>query len=193
MAYMLAPCALQGQQAAVAEQADEGIPGYVLSWQGDSIRGHIIPGDAFKNQHHIGFIDEKGVRVTYHPDRIAGYGYGDSVRYLSRPTPYLYAGLFAESHVFLKNLENGPASLYRFYSRRSAFTLKKGPGYFELVQKPDGSWHEVSLIFGWKRTAQVFAEYPALAAKIRNKEFRPEQMQEVIRLYNLWYRQQSAR
>lgn len=147
----------------------------------------ISPEDAFRNQSQIAYTDAQGVTVVYHPDRIHGYGYGDSVHYASRPMPYLYAGLFSEPRVFLRRLLEGPASLYRFYARRSAFTLKKGPGYFELVEKPDGSWHEVSLVFGWKRTAQVFEEYPALAQQIRQKEFLPEQMYEVVSRYNQWY------
>lgn len=187
----LFPFIIYTTSQSIHAQESQSISGYIVSWKGDTIHGEIIPGDDFKNQKQVNFIDKHGVSVIYHPDRIAAYAFGDTSIYRSRPMPYLYAGLFAEERVFLKIIRSGPARLYRFYARRSVFTLKKGPGYFEILEKPDGSWHEVSLIFGWKHTAQVFDEYPDLANKIRNKAFNPEQMVEVVDIYNRWYLEQQ--
>lgn len=160
--------------------------GYIISNAGDTLFGQIRLSDNFKNQKYITYVDRLGAEVVYHADRLGGYGIGDSVHYVSRPTPYLYSGLFAESHVFLKLTIQGPSNLYRYYSQRSVLTLKRGPGYFEVLEKPDGSWHEISLIFGWKNVADVFGEYPELADKIRSKEYRAEELPKIVEAYNEW-------
>jgi hypothetical protein len=147
-------------------------------------------GNEFKDQKRIRFVDIYGVKASYTADRIAGYGYEGKV-YVSRPMPYFYAGLFSDTVIFMQQLVDGPAKLYRFYTRKTAFTLKRGPAYFEYLEKPDGSVYEISLNFRWKRLADAFPDYPELAVDIRNDRYQPEQTVEIVRAYNVWYREQA--
>ncbi|MEZ4825155.1 MAG: hypothetical protein R3C61_02505 [Bacteroidia bacterium] len=160
--------------------------GYILSYSGDTTFGFVRPGNQFKNQRRIDFTDLLGVQTIYQSDRIAGYGYEDQ-HYESLPTPYHFAGLFSDSTLFLQRRIAGPASLYRYYKQHSAFTLQKGPSYFELVKKPDGTFHEVSLAFKWKRVAWIFSDYPELAREIEKGLYTPQEMDKIVETYNRWY------
>ena len=87
-------------------------------------------------------------------------------------------------------LINGPAKLYRYYTRRSAFTLQKGPAYFDIIEKPDGKQFEISYNFKWKRVADAFADHPSLSREITNGLYSMEEIDKIIRDYNTWYLEQ---
>ncbi|GAB4427081.1 MAG: hypothetical protein OHK0039_45290 [Bacteroidia bacterium] len=161
--------------------------GYVVSLRGDTTMGFVRPGGRFRDQQEIRFLDRYGVKVRYDASRLQGYGYGDK-HYLAMPTPYYFSGLFSDTSLFLLRTVQGPASLYRFYTRRSVFTLQRGPAFFDLLIKPDGTRHEVSLSFRWKRVADAFEDYPELADAIRRDLYKPEELPLIVKLYNDWYR-----
>lgn len=160
--------------------------GYILSHRGDTTTGFVRLGNHFKDQNRIRFYDQFGVKARYTADRLQGFGYGGK-HYVSRPTPYLYSGLFSDTVMFMQRVTDGPAKLYRFFTRKSVFTLKKGPAYVEYLEKPDGSIYEVSLVFKWQRIANAFQDYPELAADIRNDRYKPEDMEKIVEAYNRWY------
>lgn len=160
--------------------------GYIVSNRGDSIFGILKVQNTFASQRKIHFVDQNGARVVYHPERIAGYGYG-KMHFESLPIPYLYAGIGSDTLGFLQRVVSGHAQLYRYYTKRSAFTLQQGPGYVEYVRKPDQSWHEISLNFRWKRLGNIFLEHPVLAQKIQKDEYKLGETDKVIRDYNQWY------
>ncbi len=167
------------------------VEGYLLTQTGDTIQGYIKPGNLFKDQMRVFFLDYFGGKTTYFASRINGYGYED-LHYSSHPTPYNFAGAFADSMLFLIRVVNGPATLYRFYTRRSSLTLQRGPAYFDLLVKPDGTRHEVSYAFKWERLATALDDHPSLGDDIREELYRPEDTEEIIRLYNEWYRKQHG-
>lgn len=169
-------------------QVSEDTRGYIISYSGDTTLGHISPGNYFRDQRSIRFTDVYGVKTTYHSDRIAGFGY-EGKHYISKATPYYFAGLFSDSTIFLLRRIQGPASLYRFYKQRAFFTLHRGPSYFELIEKPDGKLYEVSIAFKWKRVAAAFADYEELAREIENGLYKPEELDKIIDTYNQWYNQ----
>ncbi|MEM7374171.1 MAG: hypothetical protein AAF587_36595 [Bacteroidota bacterium] len=160
--------------------------GYILSHRGDTTYGFVRLGDNFKDQNKIRFYDQFGVKARYTADRLQGFGY-EGKHYVSRQTPYLYSGLFSDTVMFMQRVCDGPAKLFRFFTRKSVFTLKKGPAYVEYLEKPDGSVHEVSLVFKWQRIANAFLDYPELAADIRNDRYKPEDMEKIVDAYNRWF------
>lgn len=160
--------------------------GYIVSNTGDTTFGYVRGGDDFKDQQQIIFYDEFVVKSKYTPERISAFGYNDR-HYVSKPRPFLYSGLMADTVMFLQRMSNGHAKLYRFYTRRSIFTLQKGPAYFDVLEKPDGSLYEVSYNFKWKRIADALEDYPELSQAIKNDLFGPEDIPEIIRAYNDWY------
>lgn len=161
--------------------------GYILSHRGDTTFGFVRLGNNFKDQRRIRFYDQFGIKAKYSADRLKGFGYSGK-HYVSRKTPYLYSGLFSDSLMFMQRVVGGPSKLYRFFTRQSVFTLKKGPAYFEYFEKPDGKVYEVSLVFRWQRIASAFADYPELAADIRNERYKPEDMSKIVEAYNRWYK-----
>lgn len=165
--------------------------GYIVNFKGDTTYGYIRPGNAFRDQLKVFFLDYYGGRTYYHGDRIQGFGY-ENKHYLAIRTPYNFAGAFSDSSIFLMRLIEGPATLLRFYTRRSVLTLQSGPAYLDLLVKPDGSRHEISYAFKWERLADALADHPTLADDIRAEVYRPQDTEEIIRIYNQWYRQQQG-
>jgi hypothetical protein len=165
--------------------------GYILTQAGDTIPGYIHPRNSFRNQKKIFFLDYHGGRTHYYADRIGGFGY-EGKHYESLATPYHFAGAFADSNLFMLRTVSGPASLYRFFTRRPLFTLQRGPAYFDLLITPDGQAHEVSYAFKWERLAKALADHPTLSAAIRSGEYRPEETEAIVERYNRWYREQQG-
>ena len=163
------------------------IEGYIVAFSGDTTAGYVRPGNLFKDQQKIRFYDNFGHRAIYSSDRIAAYGYAGK-HYISQTIPFNYSGLFSDSTLFLLRMVDGPAKLFRYYTRRSLFTLQKGPAYFDLLSMPDGSMHEVSYNFKWKRLAELFTDFPELAQAIRDEVYKPEETPEIVEQYNEWYR-----
>ncbi|MDX1905471.1 MAG: hypothetical protein SF053_00445 [Bacteroidia bacterium] len=166
--------------------------GYIISVEGDTAWGFIRSATWFQDQRGIEFIDEYGTRTWYQSDRLSGFGYLDK-HYLALPTPYLFAGAFSDSMIFLLRLIDGPARLYRFYTQHNVLTLKSGPGYIELIEKPDGRLYEVSTNFKFNRVSGAFEDYPELAAEIRQGYYKPHEILEIIRVYNQWYLKREKR
>jgi len=164
--------------------------GYIISNRGDSIFGIVKVQSTFTAQKKIHFVDENGARVVYHPERIAAYGYG-KMHFESLPIPYLYAGIGSDTIAFLQRIVSGHAQLFRYYTKRSAFTLSQGPGYVEFIRKPDDSWHEISPNFRWKHLASTFKENSVLVQKISQNEFKLGETAEVVRAYNHWYEERE--
>lgn len=160
--------------------------GYIVSNTGDTTFGFVRSGDDFKDQQQIIFYDEFVVKSKYTPERISAFGYNER-HFESKPRPYLYSGFLADTVMFLQKLSDGHAKLYRFYTRRSIFTLQKGPAYFDMLEKPDGSLFEVSYNFKWKRIADALEDYPELSQAIRNDLFGPDDLPEILAAYNDWY------
>lgn len=175
--------------AGMQAQASRFPEGYIVSNAGDTTWGYVRSGDDFKDQQQIIFYDEYVVKSKYTPERISAFGYNDR-HFESKPRPVLYSGLLADTVIFLQRISNGPARLYRFYTRKSIFTLQQGPAFFDVLQKPDGSLYEVSYNFRWARIADALEDYPELAQAIRNELFGPEDIPEIIRAYNDWYAEQ---
>lgn len=185
------PTELWGQRKKPRLLPNRFAEGYLLTRAGDTVLGYVDPGNRFKDQDKVYFYDYYGGRTHYHADRIAGFGY-QGRHFQRHETPYQYAGLFADSMVFLQRIVSGPARLYRFYTRRSLFTFQRGPAYFDLLVMPDGQEYEISYAYKWKRLAEILADYPGMTQAIRNGDFRPEDTPELIRRYNLWYQQTHA-
>jgi hypothetical protein len=177
----------QPAQAQRPERYREQYPeGYILAPVGDTILGFVRSGTNFRDQRYIQFYDEYGARTRYHADRIRGYGYEER-HYKAQKTPFYFQGLLEDSVVFLLRRLDGPCKLYRFYTRRSVFSMKKGPAYYEIIEKPDGSQHDVSQNFRFRRLAGAFTDYPELARDIDQEKYKPEQIEEIVRRYNEWH------
>jgi hypothetical protein len=179
---------------AQSERAPEKIPnrfalGYLLTIEGDTVQGYVDPGNPFKDQDKVYFFDHFGGRTTYQAGQIHGFGY-EGKHFQAHDMPYQYAGLFADSVLFLQRIVDGPAQLYRFYTRRSVLTLQRGSAYFDMLLMPDGQEYEVSYSYKWKRLGDILGDYPGMAAAIRNGTYKPKDTPELIRRYNLWYQQQ---
>lgn len=187
---LLLPLALFSQKKNARKELGRYPEGYILTLAGDTIEGFMRLGNDFKDQRRIRFVDNYAVKAKYTADRLKGYGYGDR-HFVSRPMPYFYAGLFSDTVIFMRRLVDGPAKLYRFYTRQTIFTLKQGSAFFEYFEKPDGTVHEISLTFRWKRLADAIPEYPELASDIRNDRYKPEQTVEIVQAYNKWYEEQG--
>lgn len=178
-----------GTTTHLKSQASRFPEGYIVSNAGDTTWGYVRSGDDFKDQQQIIFYDEYVIKSKYTPERISAFGYNDR-HFESKPRPVLYSGLMADTVIFLQRISDGPARLYRFYTRKSFFTLQQGPAFFDVLQKPDGRLYEVSYNFRWGRIADALEDYPELAQAIRNELFGPEDIPEIIRAYNDWYEEQ---
>jgi len=186
------PQSLYAQEAKKTEKTQVKKPrrsfaaGYIVANHGDTTYGYIRNQDEFRSQRQVKFMDNYGIRAKYTPDRIKAYGTEDS-DYEVLPTPINFSGLFSEPNIFLLRNIQGPTSLYRFFTRRSVFTLKRGPAYIDLIKKPKGDLFEVSYNFKWVRIADAFKDFPELADAIRNELFKPEDTPKIIERYNQWY------
>jgi len=160
--------------------------GYILSKQGDTTHGFIRRSNEFEDQQRIIFYDVHGARTVYHPGIIQGYGYADQ-HFVSRPTPYFFSDLLSDTLIFMNRLIEGPAKLFRFYTRRSVFTLKQGPAFFDYLEKPNQEVYEVSYAFKWKRLASAFKDHPHLSEDILQGTYKPEDTEVIIKYYNSWY------
>lgn len=165
--------------------------GYLVNLEGDTAYGYIRPGNTFRDQMKVYYFDYYGGRTFYRGDRIRGYGY-EELHYTSFATPYNFSDAFTDSTIFLLRVVNGPAKLYRFYTRRSMLTLQRGPAYLDLLVKPDGGQYEISYAFRWKRLSNAFEDHPTLSDDIAEELYRPEDTEEIVRTYNEWYRQQHS-
>jgi hypothetical protein len=165
--------------------------GYLLTHRGDTVEGYIDPGNRFKDQNKVYFFDYHGARTHYGADRIEGFSY-DGMSFQAHETPYAFAGIFADSMIFLQRIVDGPARLYRFYTRRSVFTLQRGPAYFDLLIMPDNQEYEISYAYKWKRIGELLSDYPGMNEAIQAGDFKPEDTPELIKRYNLWYQQTQA-
>ena len=166
--------------------------GYIMSLEGDTTYGYIRQKDEFDDQQKIEFYDYYGASTTYSANIIKGYGYADR-HFECRPTPYFYSGLLSDTVLFMRRMIDGPAKLYRFYSRRNAFTLKKEAAYFDFLEKPDGKLYEVSYAFKWKRLASAFEDHPKIPKDIIEGVYRPEDTQTIVMYYNSWYERQGIK
>lgn len=160
--------------------------GYILSLDGDTTFGYIRQRDAFDDQQKIEFYDHYGASTTYTAGIIQGYGYADK-HFECRPTPYFYSDLLSDTILFMARLIDGPARLYRFYSRPNALTLKNQPAYFDFLVKPTGEIFEVSYAFRWKHLASAFQDHPKLAKDILEDVYKPEDTESIVKYYNSWY------
>ncbi|MCI4670699.1 MAG: hypothetical protein MRZ79_21370 [Bacteroidia bacterium] len=160
--------------------------GYILSLDGDTTFGYIRQKDVFEDQKKIEFYDYYGAKTTYNAGYIKGYGYGEK-HLICRPTPYFYSDLMSDTIIFMVRLIDGPAKLYRFYSRRNAFTLKNEAAFFDFLEKPDKSLFEVSYAFRWKRLASAFKDHPKLSREILEGAYKPEDTESIVKYYNSWF------
>ncbi len=177
-----------GSNELLAQRGSRYPEGYIISWQGDTTHGFVKAGNLFKDQSEIVFFDLFGVKILYTADRISGYGY-EGHTYISHDRPYLYSGVFSDSVMFLHVIERGPVSLYRFYTRRPAFTFQGKAVYTEFLEMPDGKEYEISLAFRWKKIADIFEDHSSLANAVRSDAYKPDQIPDIVREYNRWYTQ----
>jgi len=103
-----------------------------------------------------------------------------------------------------KILELPSITLYRAYAA-SSFTTSGGTNQYATVDVSDTFWYclrpgeEVAYIVSWtfntqinknnifrKNAAEYFKDYPELSQKIKNKEYKYDDIEEVVTMYNQW-------
>lgn len=99
----------------------ESVPGYLLTAKSDTISGRIRIVNMAVNQVYLLFTDSSGTekRIHVNDENVAGYGF-DEVEYAKVSTVFsknVSNDLNSETGaLFLHQLVDGPATLYRFYT-----------------------------------------------------------------------------
>ncbi len=168
--------------AKLAERYPEG---YVISLKGDTTKGFLKSNTPVKDQIAVEFFDYFGAKTNYKVGRIRGFGF-DNQHFLARPVPEVISSTYTDSMMFMRRMVDGPAQLYRFFLGN----LSRGPGYFDILVKPDQSEYNINYNFGWKRLANAISDYSALADSVKADQFDLEETPIIIRHYNSWYLQQ---
>ncbi|MEZ5084551.1 MAG: hypothetical protein R2750_14075, partial [Bacteroidales bacterium] len=187
-------------------------PGYIITWEDDTIHGFIKLNNLVHNQKKAIFYnkaDDSDPAEKYKPKDIKGYKVGpreyDSYKYHVTNETKGY-------HFFLK-LIDGPLSMYKWYfepenrqkervdlDEEDILNSKIDLSFSEddlssntFVKKYDAEFIGMSsmkFITNFKKNMSAYvADFPELAERIANKEegYRSSDIEKIIREYNDWY------
>lgn len=187
-------------------------PGYIITMEADTVHGYIRLNNLVDNQDKALFYDnpdDKKSKVKYRAKEIKGYKVG--------PRTYEsldFKGQKADRKInFLLKLIEGPICYYEWYYEPEEVTKSRLIVDEEdiLNSKVDLSFSEENLNNTWvavkhggepvnlntmkfimkfkKCMAELVADYPELAEKIRNKEegYQFGDVKKIIHEYNEWY------
>lgn len=195
-------------------QAQKPVPGYVITAGRDSLLGAIQIHEEVDQQLRVEFIPLYGSQPIFlDAHQLAAYGYihrKDTVRYVALPISFSKSQ--PPFRIFLRQLVAGPVALYdyRYYPvplRTRPYGNQNLPIFrplsrqtnlyanFTLVVHREG---EASLqdVRGWefaKDGSRYFRDYPELAAELQAKQYKSDDVAQVVRRYNGWRRSQQPR
>ncbi|MGB0984959.1 MAG: hypothetical protein ACPG19_13000 [Saprospiraceae bacterium] len=125
------------------------VPGYIITNDGDTIKGKIKVQTRSKNQAKVKFINNRGKSKTYKPKHLIGYGYQTKEnnnakqivykeRHFLRKTADRPPVPFSSKTVFMEVKASGKAILYSYYVQNNENVDNKYLHYYYLDFK-DGS------------------------------------------------------
>ena len=183
------------------------LPGYIITLDGDTVRGYLLNINLWLNQHMTFYYkdpaDREG-RIKYKPKEIKAYQVGSRF-YESMKYPFSYS---IHPNNFILRRVDGPIKYYVWYYNEdrsklmspdisladltSAFLFdEKELWKNEFGKKGDGEFTELTSLKFLMKFAKNMSEYvkddPELAAKILNKEmgYQNIDIEKIIREYNL--------
>lgn len=187
-------------------------PGFVVTQEGDTLKGHVLLSNLVANQQKVFFYngnEQDETEEKYKPKELKAYKAGPRHYESFKYEPVNEARRY---HFFLKVID-GPISLYRWYYEPGSRTDERVQLNEEallnsnidlsfsendlvgqdIAIKQDGKPEDLSTLkylTNFKKNMARFVEdYPALAEKIRKKEegYTYGFQEDIIREYNEWY------
>lgn len=128
---------------------NQSVPGYIITEEGDTIKGRVKVNTRAKNQVKVRFSPPEGRSKKYTPKDILGYGYQTVEnshsayrvprwRHFLRRTSDQPPIPFSSTNVFMEVKASGKAMLYSFYKQNNAEVSSKYQHYYFLEFK-DGT------------------------------------------------------
>ena len=182
-------------------------PGFIITLQGDTVKGFLLNINLWMNQHMTFFYntpEDVDGRIKYKPKEIKAYQVGNRF-YESMKYPFAYS---VYPYNFVLRKVDGPMKLYQWYYNENraklmspdvsvadltkAFVFEEGELWKdEFARKGDGEFTPFNFTFLVK-FAKNMAEYvkddAELAQKIlnKNKGYQNVDVEKIAREYNSW-------
>ncbi len=193
-------------------------PGYVITKKGDTLKGYLMLKNLINNQDKVWFYKTKDTpkknAVKYKPKDLLAYKAGP--RYYEShkfwPNVPTYVTNNARGYHFILKVMDGPLSLYKWYYESTAVSdqrvnidfenpsnihldlsfYEKDLNYVPLVKKENGE--VIFLRSGFRKTmSKLLSDDPALADKIKNREYGKDDLETIVEEYNQWYKEKHAK
>jgi hypothetical protein len=178
--------------------------GYVVNQANDTIRGVIkLPKSAAKGDFSytdilwkIRFIDKDGNERKYLPSELKEFTFwlenGKEVKFLAYDNSVKAFGGFGadNKHLFLELAVNGHLKLLRGYFFTSTPNGRK-PNIVNYLQKGSGKLFRYRYVLFRMDMAEYLKDNMPLAQKIRQRDYRPRDIQTIVNEYNIWYVQKK--
>ncbi|MFA8435365.1 MAG: hypothetical protein ACEPOZ_12675 [Marinifilaceae bacterium] len=154
-------------------------------------------------QYKIKYYDAKGKKCVLKPDgaKEVRFKYKhQEVRMLSRKKIAGVGNLFsANKNIFLRLKIDGPLQLFYFYCKQNYYGAHNNSmnvmfggftvdDYKFLIQKKGGELKCPKLFTFRKEMIEYLQDCPDIVRRIKNKEFKKRDLEELVRLYNKEYR-----
>jgi len=196
-----------GQEQPAEPERGSVLPGFMITLEGDTVKGYLLNINLWMNQHMTFFYrdpDDREGRVKYKPKEIRAYQVGSRF-YESMKYPFSYS---VHPNNFILRKVDGPIKHYVWYYNEDRSKLmspdislsdlskaflfeEKDLWKNEFGKKGDGELTEFTNIRFLMKFAKNMSEYvkdnPGLAAKILDKEkgYQSIDIEKIIREYNL--------
>jgi hypothetical protein len=152
-----------------------------------------------KLQYKVKYYNSIGNKITVIPDNAKEFWFtyeGEFVRMLSRKNTIGLGSIFnVSSNIFLRLEMEGAVNLFNYYETRSSPGMYGGAGGAMvggysygvdsyILQKGNGELKKPKGLSFKKDMADYFSDCPELAEKIEKKDFRKNDLEEIVRFYN---------
>ncbi len=188
----------------ISSQAFAGkfIPAKLIFTDGKVLQGFATPPDSPTDRKIAFRATENGEKVIYNSELLKTlvFTYEDGINEYDRVKTYNYSGKKLVDPVWLLVLKRGYTTLY--FALKDGQTVVRSTGmstapadkYWLCMREGEEGATIVSWVIGkinangtFKvKAAEYFKDYPQLAAKIENKTYTYEDIDEVVKEYNTW-------
>lgn len=174
--------------------------GFIVTTSNDTVRGTIkLPKSAAKGDFsytdilwRIRFVDKHGNESKYFPSQLNSFTFwlenGKEITFLSRPNSIkAFGGLSAENNaLFLELAINGHLKLLKGYF--FTFTPNgRQSNVVNFLQKGQGSLFRYRYVLFRVDMAEYLKEDEELTKKIKQRDYHPRNINEIVNEYNDWY------
>ncbi|MEM1137345.1 MAG: hypothetical protein AAGI07_16015 [Bacteroidota bacterium] len=165
------------------------IEGYIVTTDNDTVKGFVALFDEVTSAKEVHFKKSKTTnKMVYYPENIRAYGRKGEV-YRSYKDIYCLlksCGKNKYQSVFIKLVEKDVLTIFMFAANHNV-TQYYAVNYIPLLQKSgfDPIPYKNNIHIR-KQVSAYFTDYPELATKLRNKEYKSDDFDEVVTTYTRW-------